>query len=204
MKCELSRQLVHLAAITFIILSFYVDSVFVSAYSFVIAAGLLVYVVYFHMEKKRLLRLVEKIEAPLRKTLLHLENRPSPSPKFAGAFWFFFSIGLSFAIFPLQIAQAAVLILALGDSASTIIGRAIGEKRILGKKTLEGSLSFFIVSLASVIFVPSPVAIFGALVGTLAELVPELKIAEPLRSRGILNDNLLIPVIAGMAMWLVL
>lgn len=202
MKSEHSRQAVHLSGVAFVALSYYASAWSLAAYSFVVAAGLLVYAIYFRMERSRLQRLLEKAEAPLRKALLHLENRPQKSPRFSGAFWFFFSIGITLLIFPIDVARAAILILAVGDSISTLVGCRLGRHRLLGTKTVEGSLSFLLASLSSVALVPIHMAIVAALIGTAAELLPEVGALEGMRTRGVVNDNFLIPILAGSAMLL--
>jgi len=87
---------------------------------------------------------------------------------------------------------AAILILALGDSISTMVGKRFG-KTVLPynrKKSLEGTLGFFFVSLLSWHFV-GPLAIPLALVAAAAETIPGVE------------DNLAVPV-ACVAFFLVL
>ena len=96
----------------------------------------------------------------------------------------------------------------LGDAIAAIIGLSIGRIKILGKKSLEGSLACLV--LCMILFygafpfvpglldiwggkVPFVIAITTSLSITLFELIP-LKITPKL----IINDNLAVPVIAGM------
>lgn len=95
----------------------------------------------------------------------------------------------------------------LGDAIAAIVGLSIGRIKILGKKSLEGSLACLV--LCIVLFygafpyvpglldiwggkVPFVIAITTALSITLFELIP-LKVTPKL----IINDNLAVPVIAG-------
>jgi dolichol kinase len=95
----------------------------------------------------------------------------------------------------------------LGDAIAAIIGLSIGRIKILGKKSLEGSLACLLLCIA--LFygafpyvpglldewggkVPFIIAITTALSITLFELIP-LKVTPKL----IINDNLAVPVIAG-------
>lgn len=68
-------------------------------------------------------------------------------------------------------AAAAILILALGDAASTLVGMKGKIKLPYNKrKTLEGSISFFIASLPGYFFVGPviiPIAVVGAVVESL-------------------------------------
>ncbi|NYZ73860.1 hypothetical protein H0O00_01835 [Candidatus Micrarchaeota archaeon] len=86
---------------------------------------------------------------------------------------------------------ATILILALGDSVSTVAGARFGKTKLPynKKKSLEGTLAFFFISLASWYFV-GPVAIPLALVAAVAETVP------------VMEDNLIIPI-ACVAFFLV-
>ncbi|MDD5171618.1 MAG: SEC59/DGK1/VTE5 family protein [Candidatus ainarchaeum sp.] len=99
-------------------------------------------------------------------------------------------IAITFLTDTSQIA-ATLLILALGDSVSTVVGTRFGKNRLPynSKKTIEGTLAFFFTSLASWYFV-GPTAIPVALVATIAETIPAI------------DDNLTIPI-ACVAFFLV-
>jgi len=201
MKREMTRQLVHLSGVIFVLLSLFVDAWLVAAYSFMIAFGLVAYAFYMRMEKSRLLKMVERLEAPFRKALMYVEcRRGSP---FAGAIWFFFSMGIAFIAFPAPFGQAAVWMLAAGDSVSTMVGKSIGKHKILGKKTAEGTLSVLALSLTAVWLAPLLPVIAGAVAAALAELLPEARQLKGLHAKGIVDDNWMIPIVAGSVMWLV-
>jgi dolichol kinase len=77
---------------------------------------------------------------------------------------------------------ASILVLALADALSTIIGRR-GKMKLpyARNKTLEGSAAFFVSSLAAWYFV-GPLAVPLAVLATVAESLPGLE------------DNLVIPI----------
>lgn len=77
---------------------------------------------------------------------------------------------------------ASILVLALADALSTIIGRK-GRMKLPynGNKTLEGSAAFFVSSLAAWYFI-GPAAVPLAAIATIAESLPGLE------------DNLAIPI----------
>ncbi|MCD6414165.1 MAG: hypothetical protein J7L23_00870 [Candidatus Diapherotrites archaeon] len=124
----------------------------------------------------------------------------------SGVTWYFFGVLLTFSIFyfyfnvPKEIIVASMLILAIGDSVCTGLGRKLG-RRLLPKtqtKSWAGSGLGFLFSFlgASVplanIFPPEQtvtIALIGAAVGMLTEAY--------LRK---LNDNLTIPVVSCAAM----
>jgi dolichol kinase len=95
-------------------------------------------------------------------------------------------------IFPRVIACAALVFLALGDAAAELVGRAVGRVRIVGPKTLEGTLACFVVCfLAGWYFLGWKLALVGAGAAAVAELLS-----------GGWVDNFSIPLAAGGAVWL--
>ena len=103
---------------------------------------------------------------------------------------------LSVLAFPPVVAVAACEFLVLGDTAAALVGKSIGRIRAFDK-TLEGSLACFLVCAAvgwalSAMHpaqLPLPVALAGAFVATIFEILP-----VPV------DDNLKIPLSAGLVM----
>jgi dolichol kinase len=101
---------------------------------------------------------------------------------------------LAVDLFPRPMAAAALGFTVLGDAFAAIVGKAWGRTRVFGK-TLEGALGGFAACLAWAAFLVLaghltwPVVLVGALVASLAELLP-----IPL------DDNLAITLFAGYAM----
>ena len=99
---------------------------------------------------------------------------------------------LSVYFFDKWIAIAVLLFLALGDTAAHIIGVRWGKNRLDTEKTIEGSLSCFLICIIISLFLPEPsffVLLVGALVASLVEFFPF----------GI-DDNFTLPLISGAAM----
>jgi dolichol kinase len=95
------------------------------------------------------------------------------------------------------IVGAAILQLALGDSASALAGKAFGRVKLFGgKKSLEGSLAGFAVGFAAALVcgVRPGAAFLAALAGSLAELLP---------TTPWFNDNLWIPVASATVLRIV-
>lgn len=202
MKKELSRQLIHLSVFLFVILAQYVGRWLTSFYLLIIALTLFIYSQYIMREEKKLSRLLHRMEKQFRELATGLERKEVIRP-FTGAIWLFFSAGLAFLLFPLPVASAAVIIVTVGDGFSTLIGRKFGRHRILGRKTLEGSIAMFIFSLSAVLFVSLVPVLAGSLTATLGELVPHHKKLRQWEKRGWLNDNFLVPVLSGAVIYLV-
>jgi dolichol kinase len=106
----------------------------------------------------------------------------------------FFAAGAFVAVlaYPLEIAIAALLISVLADGGAAVVGSRWGRHKLLGKKTIEGSLTMFLIALvlAALLVKPLLAALMGAIVAAFVELFP-------------VNDNLTIPIAAGLAMHLV-
>jgi dolichol kinase len=104
----------------------------------------------------------------------------------------YFAIGilLTLVLFPPPANYAAIAVFTLGDSAASLVGRRISKKPMPFNraKTLEGTLAgFSFALLAAAIFVDPQIALIGAAVGMLVEYLP-----LPI------NDNLLMPLTAGL------
>lgn len=103
---------------------------------------------------------------------------------------------LTIHLFPKPVAVLALAFLILGDTVAAIVGKSVGRIRLIGGKTLEGSIACFVVCFGLTLLmpgVPAPVGLVGALVATVFELLP-----IPL------DDNFRIPLSAGFAMELLL
>jgi diacylglycerol kinase (CTP) len=106
-----------------------------------------------------------------------------------------FIIGSWFTIlfYDKLIAIAAILFLSVGDVIAEVIGVKYGRIKV-GTRTMEGSLAFLISCLAF------GIPLFGlkmAFIGSLAAVISELVSIK-------LDDNILIPILSGLAMTLLL
>jgi len=93
------------------------------------------------------------------------------------------------------VACISILFLMVGDAVAKIVGRKFGRRTLYGKKTLEGTLANFLVSLIIVMLLCRSAgyshfflcSILGALAATLAELIPRA-------------DNLSVPLFSGITL----
>lgn len=199
MKTEVPRQLVHLSGIIFAVLAQFTGGLIISFYCLFIALTFLVYSWYVRGMERRMERIAHRLESRVRGFVEKFEKRETPRP-FMGAFWFYFAFGLAFLVFPLGVASAACIILAVGDALSTLAGKAWGRHRIRGK-SLEGSLVFLVSSLlAAWLFVGPVIGLAGALAGMVVEMLAGFG-PGGLMERGLWDDNLLIPLASGLVMW---
>ncbi|MEM7815528.1 MAG: hypothetical protein QXN71_00215 [Candidatus Aenigmatarchaeota archaeon] len=203
MRNEILRQAVHISGVLFIFFGQFFEKSLTGLFFLLIAFLFLIYSEYITKFEKNKKTLFSRIECRLRDVALMLERKDSRKP-FAGAFWFYFGIGLAFLLFPLKAASAAGIVLAVSDSISTVLGLKLGRIKIIGRKTLEGTAAFFITAfIVCFLFFNPLIALFGAIVATFSELLPETKIIYS-KGKGIIDDNLLIPIITGFALALVI
>ena len=113
-----------------------------------------------------------------------------------GVIFFFVGVLISIELFSKDIALASIMILSLGDSLSHLIGRRYGKIKNVFKrnseKVIEGTFAGVLAGfLGALIFVSPIEAFFASFVAMMAELI-EMQLGEV-----IVDDNLLIPLIAG-------
>jgi dolichol kinase len=102
--------------------------------------------------------------------------------------------------FTLQMAFASILVLALGDSVAHIFSVRFGATETFITRTtyLEGTIAGIIAAtLAAWLYVPFIPALIAASVALIVE-AGELHIADHH-----LDDNLVVPVVAGLVLWVI-
>ena len=112
-----------------------------------------------------------------------------------GATYFLIGSFLCILLFDKTLAIVCLCFLTLGDLCAALIGKQWGRIKLFSRKSLEGSLACFVVCTAAALLIGlhPVVAIAGALVATLIELLPI----------GV-DDNVTIPIISGLAMHLLI
>lgn len=181
MQKESIRQLIHASGVFVVILSYFINTQ-------VLILLLIAIVVFMEI----MFRLDKNHNVFIFSTIFRLSKRRDDERGFA---YFFTAIILTLFIFQfnLAVADAAILILLFGDSASTLIGRKFGRFKLPlhKKKTLEGSLAFLIVGFAVALTqVPLSVAFLGALSGAITEAYSPV------------DDNIPIPLVSALIMTL--
>lgn len=103
-------------------------------------------------------------------------------------------------LFPMNIALASIMILTFGDSCSHLGGKYLGrtKTRLNDRKLMEGTVIGIVVgALAAGLFVEFMVAFVGSFFAMLIEVL-EIKLWGK-----IIDDNITVPVVAGIAMWII-
>jgi dolichol kinase len=126
---------------------------------------------------------------------------------FAGASYILSASFFSILLFHKSVAIAAISFIILGDIAAALVGRRFGKTKIpwnltkvsspgRNRKSLEGSMSCFIMCLLAAMVVPQLplwIGIVGAVIATVVE-----GINFPV------NDNFSVPLLSGLCMQLLL
>lgn len=134
---------------------------------------------------------------PLSKFVIRAEEQLKESAMVP----YMIAILLTIITFPKPVAVTAVLILAISDPLSAVIGIKFGRKRVFAHKSLEGSAafflsSFFICHLILAISLPVftwKITMVSLLLATLSSIVETLPIK--------LDDNLTIPLSTSFLLW---
>lgn len=117
-----------------------------------------------------------------------------------GTVFFIMGTLLASLIFSKEAAFVAVLMLAIGDSASTLIGRPLGSRKHFHnpRKTIEGTLAgSFAAFIAAAFFVPLAIAAVGAVVFGIVE-------SFDFKDRHMyFDDNIIVPLAVGLAISLI-
>ncbi len=140
--------------------------------------------------------LCKRYTIPIISTCLDYFDRPNERKILPGqgSLYLVAGILLTVLLFPKGIAAASILILAIGDSLNHLIGRFFGKIKtpLNPSKNIEGSMVAAIVcTLALLPFIPW----WKTLIASIIALTAELLEWEIIGWR--INDNLVIPVVAG-------
>ncbi|MDI9624311.1 MAG: phosphatidate cytidylyltransferase [Methanothermobacter sp.] len=112
-----------------------------------------------------------------------------------GFIYYFIGLALTYAFFGsnIPIANAAIIILTIGDAASTLIGKLYGKHPLPYKpnKTFEGSIAFIFIGFIGALTQVNPtIALMGAFIGSLVEAYTPIE------------DNITIPLLVGISMYI--
>ncbi|NOZ80688.1 MAG: hypothetical protein GXP63_03360 [DPANN group archaeon] len=181
---EISRQLVHLLVGVGFCILYLVDVLTVPFMVIFTGAGILIY----YLNKEYPLKILEPFLAALERDA---DRKRAPGK---GALTLIIGITLSMILFPKDIALAAIIILALGDSVSPLIGHYGRISHPLSRdkeKMLEGTIAGFVVGYMGAQFFVSPFEAFIA--SAFAMLFEALEV----RIYKTMDDNIVMPLVAG-------
>jgi dolichol kinase len=142
------------------------------------------------------------ITAPKGKWYIKITKRifKTKPGRILGTTYFLVGTLITILFFSKSIAICVLLFTVFGDAASAIVGTKYGSIKLIGKKSLQGTLAFLIVcllvgfglvNLPGITLLPLLILV-GAVIATLVELLP-----IPI------DDNLTVPIITGVLMEIV-
>ena len=179
---EVRRQLVHMAGGILLVILLYLDLLDFRS----IALLLLISSIVFFLAKKRKLPLLN----PLLKKLERKEYRK----RFPGKGLIFYLLGAFVVVilFEKDIVLASIMILALGDSVSPLVGRLGKIPHLFNKKKyFEGVLAGSIAGFIGALFFVAPIEAF--LASFIAMIIEGMDLK--------VDDNLVLPVVASLIIW---
>ena len=191
---ELRRKLVHA---TGVFIALFVREAYLFFGGWLIPGGILLLSILLGYGVSRLH--IRGAQLPVLTRLINMAEREKDKAfPGRGALRFLTGALLSLIVFRNNpdIVAAAIIVLALGDAASTLVGISFGRHRIFynKKKSFEGSIAGVAAAFLGVVALTpfSPLtAMAASLTGMLVESLP----------LGI-DDNLTVPPAAGLAIWL--
>lgn len=188
---ELRRQVLHMLVGTVIIILFLNNWITLLAFFIIVCLGIFLSFVG------------KNVKLPIMSWFIGFFEREQDKNKFPGRGIIFFGAGciLVLRLFTRDIALASIIILTFADSIAHLIGSNFGKitNPLNNKKKIEGSIAGFLVgSLVAMLFVSPLLSIIGSFAAMLFEAVRFEVSGERI------DDNLLVPLIAGTFMYLAL
>ncbi|MFQ6009911.1 MAG: diacylglycerol/polyprenol kinase family protein [Candidatus Aenigmatarchaeota archaeon] len=186
---ELKRQLVHVSGIVFVLSLIHLGksmTVILTGIALLIAILIAIHI----REKKRIiwpLKIISRMEKRLQNWAGGFE-RPGELPM-GGAITYGLGVIFTLELFAPELAVPAILVLALADSASTLVGRRLGRNKLFinRKKSWEGSTAFLVACFVVLLFFANPTkAIAVAVLVTIVEAMPKI------------DDNISIPIAVAL------
>ncbi len=188
---EIRRQFAHMYGILIVPLAVMFGGRIIGEISFFVA--LLIFLYSEYMARRRKIRKIIKIrKLYVKEDVFHrfinmFERRGN---NYRGAFYFYFSSGITLMSFSLNVAILSITVLAIGDSFATLVG-IFGKRKIFfnKSKTWEGAIACFVSSFIFCFFINPVLAFPAALIGTIVESLPMR-----------MDDNLTMPVITAFGL----
>ncbi len=181
LKRELTRKIIHLITSLIPLAYFYYSS---EEQILVLCISLFILFLVGDILRIYVIQLRQIYEKIFGKLLREHETEKSLN----GATLLFLGFTLAILLYEKNIAVIAMLLLSVSDSLAAIVGKSFGNHRFFNK-TLEGSLAFFISAFIIILFFYDKIflGLITALTMAIVELVPNK-----------INDNIVIPIMAGL------
>ena len=190
-KQEVYRQILHIIIGVITVISYYYNLLSPLAIFLMIIVGIISSI------------LSKRIRLPFFGFFLDHFERNEIKKTFPGKGMVFFFVGVLLVtqLFERDIALASIMILALGDSVSHLVGGSFGQiKNIFNgksKKLFEGTMAGTAAgSIGALFFVSFPEALVASFMAMIAEVI-EIDL-----NHNTLDDNVVVPLVAGTVIFL--
>lgn len=192
-KDEIIRKLIHLCSLSIPTIYY-----FISKEDALLILGILSFLALIIDLSRYYIPKFGEIFYLLFSFILRTHEKDNVRKKLNGATYVLLSAFLGVLIFPKIIFINVFAILIISDISAALIGRKYGATPFL-RKSLEGTLAFFISAIVVIIFAPKiiysvteyMIGFFVAMLGAIVENV----------SNDFIDDNFSIPIILGLIMW---
>lgn len=192
---HLARKLWHITGVFSIAVLYNTISINTSIALFAIVSGAAIILDILRQKSERFNDILVHIFKPIM--------RQGELNGLAGTSYLFLGVFIIVFFFPREVVTLTLLFLALGDPCASYFGIRYGKDKILGEKSLQGSVAAFIIcAIAAFIYLYRQnmmndrlviVSVLSGLAGAMAELLPI----------GKLDDNLTLPVISASSLWII-
>lgn len=193
-RAEVARKLFHMTSLAFPAIYYFINKP--SALQILIPITLLILV----------MDIAKKFHRPSGEAFIRVfgyimrrYERDTQLKSLNGVTCFFIAASVATFVFPKYVTIMSFLMLTFSDTASALAGRRFGRTKIRGR-SLEGSLAFVATAVIVILLTPKIeyrtgeylIAGIAAIVGAATELL----------SGDLINDNIVIPLCIGAALWL--
>jgi dolichol kinase len=192
-KDELIRKLIHLCSLSIPVIYY-----FISRYDALIILGILSFLALIIDLGRYSFPKFGELFYKIFGFLLRRHEKDLIKKNLNGATYVLLSAFLGVLIFPKIIFINAFAILIISDTSAALIGRRFGTIPLM-KKSLQGTLAFFISAIVVIIVAPKLgnnlieyfIGVAAAFIGAIVENI----------SNDLVDDNLSIPLTIGFLMW---
>jgi dolichol kinase len=193
-KDEILRKLIHLCSLSIPVVYY-----FIPRSAALVILGIMTAIALFFDLGRYLSSTIGKIFYRFFGFMLRQHELDHKKRNLNGATYVLLSGFICVLLFPKVIVVTAFAILIISDTTAALIGRRFGKHKFLFK-SLEGTLAFFLSGVVVVLLSPKieyrfseyVIGIIATAFGAIIENV----------SFGLADDNLVIPISVGIAMWL--
>ncbi|MEN3046769.1 MAG: hypothetical protein ABDH49_07320 [Candidatus Hydrothermales bacterium] len=187
MKSFLWRKIIHFSSIIFPLLILTLEKkYYLPIFSFILGGFLTAD--YLRLEIRSFKILFRKFFGKMIKT--------EEEDFFTGATWVSVSSFLVSLLFPKNISLISLLFLTVSDNFASIIGKFLGKRKIFKGKTLEGSITFFLISFSLTLFFNELSIAKKLLISLFATLIELLSFN--------IDDNLTVPLLTAILLYFII